>query len=74
MELPWLVMQPVIYFFYITGSRRRFRRAARFCSGFLNAIGMLAVFFVLGIILTAMDRALSPDDRRRSGLGRAAEV
>jgi hypothetical protein len=40
----------------------------------LNALGLLAVFFGLGVILTAVDHALSPVARSRSGLGRAAEL
>jgi hypothetical protein len=40
----------------------------------LNALAFLAVFFGFGVILTAIDRALAPDARGRSRLGRAAEL
>ncbi|HUI21007.1 MAG TPA: Pr6Pr family membrane protein [Methylocella sp.] len=40
----------------------------------VNAMILLALFFGLGIGVTAIDRALASDDRGRSGLGTAAEL
>ena len=44
---------------------------ARVC---VNAMMLLAVFYGLGIGLTAIDHALGSGERGRSGLGRAAEL
>ncbi len=44
---------------------------ARVC---VNATILLAVFYGLGIGLTAIDHALGSGERGRSGLGRAAEL
>jgi hypothetical protein len=41
---------------------------------FMNAAALLAVFFVLGTALTAIDQALSSYYRRRSRLGSAVEL
>jgi hypothetical protein len=79
----WWLVFPVVYFLY------SMLRGAAFGTylypffdvaqlGFarvtMNGIGLLAGFFGLGVILTAVDRALSSDNRGQSGLGRAAEL
>lgn len=78
----WLVY-PIIFFLYsmarglafgvypypfIDADKLGFERVS------LNALALLAVFFGLGVILTAVDHALSPVARGRSRLGRAAEL
>jgi hypothetical protein len=78
----WLVY-PVLYFLY------SMLRGAAFGTylypffdvaqlGFarvsMNGIVLLAVFFGLGVVLTAIDHALASGERGRSGLGRAAEL
>jgi hypothetical protein len=40
----------------------------------VNATGLLAVFFCLGLVLTAIDHALASGESGRRGLGRAAEL
>jgi hypothetical protein len=40
----------------------------------MNAIVLLAFFFALGVILTAIDHALASGESGRSGLGSAAEL
>jgi hypothetical protein len=52
---------------FIDAGRLGFERVS------LNALALLAVFFGLGVILTAIDHALAPDTRG-SRLGRAAEL
>ena len=79
----WWLVFPVLYFLY------SMLRGAAFGTylypffdvaqlGFarvtMNGIGLLAGFFGLGVIVTAIDHALSSDNRGRSGLGRTAEL
>jgi hypothetical protein len=79
----WWLIYPVLYFLY------SMLRGAAFGTylypffdvaqlGFarvsMNAIVLLAVFFGLGVVLTAIDHTLASDDRGRRGLGRAAEL
>jgi hypothetical protein len=78
----WWVVYPVLYFLYsmLRGAVYNtyvypFMDAAQlgFARVAMNGIGLLAVFFGLGVILTAIDRALASSERG-SGLGRAAEL
>ena len=79
----WWLVFPVVYFLY------SMLRGAAFGTylypffdvaqlGFarvtMNGIGLLAGFFGLGVVVTAIDHALSSDNRGRSGLGRVAEL
>jgi hypothetical protein len=78
----WLVF-PVLYFLYsmLRGAAfgiylYPFFDVAQlgFARVSMNAIVLLAVFFGLGVILTAIDHALASGESGRSGLGRAAEL
>jgi hypothetical protein len=79
----WWLVYPVLYFLY------SMLRGAAFGTylypffdvaqlGFarvsMNAIVLLAFFFALGVILTAIDHALASGESGRSGLGSAAEL
>jgi hypothetical protein len=79
----WWLVYPVLYFLY------SMLRGAAFGTylypffdvahlGFarvaMNGIGLLAGFFGLGVILTAIDHALASGESGRSGLGSAAEL
>jgi hypothetical protein len=79
----WWLVYPVLYFLYsmLRGAAvgiylYPFFDVAQF--GFarvsMNAIVFLAVFFGLGVIVTAIDHALATGESGRSGLGRAAEL
>jgi hypothetical protein len=79
----WWLIYPVLYFLY---SMLRGATFGIYLYPFIdvaqlgvaralgNAIVLLAVFFGLGVILTAIDRALASGESARSGLGRAAEL
>jgi hypothetical protein len=82
-EPAWWLVFPVLYFLY------SMLRGAAFGTylypffdvaqlGFgrvaMNGIGLLAGFFGLGVILTAIDHALAFGEGGRSGLGSAAEL
>ncbi|MGH6838451.1 MAG: Pr6Pr family membrane protein [Methylocella sp.] len=79
----WWVVYPVLYFLYsmlrgatdgtylypfIDASQLGVVRA------WVNGTLLLAVFFCLGIVLTAIDHALASVESGRRGLGRAAEL
>lgn len=79
----WWLAFPVLFFVYsmLRGAAYGvypypFIDAAQlgFMRVFMNATVLLAVFFVLGVVLTAIDRAFQAEQRGRSGLGRAAEL
>jgi hypothetical protein len=74
---------PVLYFFYsmLRGAADGtylypFIDAAKLgvVQAWVNATGLLAVFFCLGLVLTAIDHALASGESGRRGLGRAAEL
>jgi hypothetical protein len=82
-EPAWWLVFPALYFLY------SMLRGAAFGTylypffdvahlGFarvaMNGIGLLAGFFGLGVILTAIDHALASGESGRSGLGSAAEL
>lgn len=78
----WCVY-PVLFFFYsiLRGAAYGiylypFLDAAKLgvAQTWLNGIGFLAVFYCLGLVLTAIDRALASGTSGRRGLGRAAEL
>jgi hypothetical protein len=78
----WL-LYPVLYFLYsmvrgaVLGTYPYpFLNAAElgFARVLLNATVLLAVFYGLGAVLTAIDHALGSGERGRGGLGRAAEL
>ena len=79
----WWLVYPVLYFLYsmLRGAafgiylypffdvaHLGFERVA------MNGIGLLAGFFGLGVVLTAIDHALASSESGRSGLGSAAEL
>jgi hypothetical protein len=79
----WWLVYPVLYFLY------SMLRGAAFgiylypffdatqlgvARAWVNGIGFLAVFFWLGVALTALDRALASGESGRRGLGSAAEL
>jgi hypothetical protein len=79
----WWLVFPVLYFLYsmLRGAAfgiylYPFFDVAQlgFARVSMNGIGLLAGFFGLGVILTAIDHALASDDRGRRGLGRTAEL
>ncbi len=79
----WWLVYPVLYFLYsmLRGAAfgtylYPFFDVAQhgFARVWVNGIGLLAVFFGLGVILTAVDRALASGERGRSGLGSVAEL
>jgi hypothetical protein len=79
----WWLVFPVLYFLYsmLRGAAfgiylYPFFDVAQlgFARVSMNGIGLLAGFFGLGAILTAIDHALASDDRGRRGLGRTAEL
>lgn len=79
----WWLVYPVLYFLYsmlrgaVSGTYLYpFFDVPRLGVGraWLNATGLLAIFFCLGLVLTAIDRALAPGASKRRGLGRAAEL
>ncbi|MDQ6702595.1 MAG: Pr6Pr family membrane protein [Pseudomonadota bacterium] len=79
----WWLVYPVLYFLYsmLRGAAfgtylYPFFDAAQlgFARVWVNGIVLLAAFIGLGVVLTAIDHALSSDDRGRSRLGRAAEL
>jgi hypothetical protein len=79
----WWLVFPVLYFLYsmLRGAAfgiylYPFFDVAQlgFARVSMNGIGLLAGFFALGVILTAIDHALASDDRGRRGLGRTAEL
>lgn len=79
----WWVVYPVLYFLY---SMLRGATDGTYLYPFIDAsqlgvVGawvngtlLLAVFFCLGLVLTAIDRALASGERGRRRLGRAAEL
>jgi hypothetical protein len=78
----WLVY-PVLYFLYsmLRGAAfgiylYPFFDVAQlgFARVSMNGIGLLAVFFGLGVVLIGIDHALASDGRGRRGLGSAAEL
>jgi len=79
----WWLVFPVLYFLYsmLRGAAfgiypYPFFDVAQlgFARVSMNGIGLLASFFGLGVILTAIDHALASGDPGRRGLGRAAEL
>ncbi len=79
----WWLVYPVLYFLY------SMLRGAAFgtylypfidaeklgvAQAWLNGILLLAVFFCLGLVLTAIDHALASGESERRGLGNAAEL
>jgi hypothetical protein len=73
----WWLIYPTLYFFYVMvrGAAAGaypypFINAAQLGFGrvFLNATALLAIFFVLGAVLTAVDHALSAGNARKAGL------
>jgi hypothetical protein len=79
----WWLVYPVLYFLYsmLRGAAvgiylYPFFDVAQlgFTRVSINGIVLLAVFFGLGIVLTAIDHALATGESGRSGLGRAAEL
>jgi hypothetical protein len=79
----WWLVYPVLYFLYsmLRGAAYGiylypFFDVAQlgFARVSMNAIVLLAVFFGLGVILTAIDHALASGESGRSGLGSAAEL
>ncbi|MGH6856593.1 MAG: Pr6Pr family membrane protein [Methylocella sp.] len=79
----WWVVYPVLYFLYsmLRGAAYGtyvypFMDAAKLgvARAWMHGAVLLAVFFCLGIVLTAVDHALASGESRRRGLGRAAEL
>ena len=79
----WWLVYPVLYFLYIMLRGAAFGTypypfmdvaQLGFARVAMNGTGLLAVFFGLGVILTAIDHALASGESGRSGLGRAAEL
>jgi hypothetical protein len=79
----WWLVFPVLYFLYsmLRGAAfdiylYPFFDVAQlgFARVGMNGIGLLAGFFGLGVILTAIDHALASGESGRSGLGSAAEL
>ncbi|MGH6848569.1 MAG: Pr6Pr family membrane protein [Methylocella sp.] len=79
----WWVVYPVMYFLYsmLRGAAfgtyvYPFMDAAKLgvARAWLNGAFLLAVFFCLGVVLTAIDHALASGESGRRGLGRAAEL
>jgi hypothetical protein len=79
----WWLVYPVLYFLYsmLRGAAYGiylypFFDAAQlgFARVSMNAFALLAFFFGLGVILTAIDHALASGESGRSGLGSAAEL
>ncbi len=79
----WWLVYPVLYFLYsmLRGAAYGFYLypfidAAQLgvARAWVNGIGLLAVFFCLGVVLTAIDHALASGESGRRGLGRAAEL
>jgi hypothetical protein len=79
----WWVVYPVLYFLYsmLRGAAYGtyvypFMDAARLgvVRAWVNGTLLLAVFFCLGIVLTAIDHALASGESGRRGLGRAAQL
>lgn len=79
----WWSVYPVLYFLYsmlrgaadgtylypfIDAAKLGIARAC------VNGIGLLAVFFCFGLVLTVIDHALASGEIGRRGLGRAAEL
>ncbi|MGH6834785.1 MAG: Pr6Pr family membrane protein, partial [Methylocella sp.] len=79
----WWLVYPILYFLY---SMLRGAAYGTYLYPFFNATqlgvaralvngaGLLALFFWLGVVLTAIDRALAAGVSWRRGLGRAAEL
>jgi hypothetical protein len=79
----WWLVYPVLYFLYsmLRGAAYGiylypFFDVAQlgFARVSMNAFALLAFFFGLGVILTAIDHALASGESGRSGLGSAAEL
>jgi hypothetical protein len=79
----WWLVYPVLYFLYsmLRGAAfgiylYPFFDVAQlgFARVSMNAIVLLAVFFGLGVVVTAVDHALASGESGRSGLGRTAEL
>jgi hypothetical protein len=79
----WWLVYPVLYFLYsvLRGAAfgiylYPFFDVARlgFARVTMNGIGLLAGFFGLGVVLTAIDHSLASGESGRRGLGRAAEL
>ena len=79
----WWVVYPILYFLYsmLRGAAYDtypypFIDASQLgvAQAWVNAAGLLVVFFCLGVVLTAIDRALASGENGRRGLGRAAEL
>jgi hypothetical protein len=79
----WWVVYPVLYFLYsmLRGAAfgtyvYPFMDAAKLgvVQAWMNGVVLLAVFFCLGLVLTAIDHALPSSESGRRGLGRAAEL
>jgi hypothetical protein len=79
----WWLIYPVLYFLYsmLRGAAfgiylYPFFDVAQlgFARVSMNGIGLLAVFFGLGVVLIGIDHALASDGRGRRGLGSAAEL
>ncbi len=79
----WWLAYPVLYFLYTMLRGEAFGTypypffdVARlgFARVSMNGIVLLAFFFGLGVILTAIDHALASGESGRSGLGSAAEL
>jgi hypothetical protein len=79
----WWLVYPVLYFLYsmLRGAAfgiylYPFFDVAQlgFARVSMNAFALLAFFFGLGVILTAVDHALASGESGRSGLGSAAEL
>jgi hypothetical protein len=79
----WWLVYPVLYFLYsmLRGAAYGiylypFFDAAQlgFARVSMNGFALLAFFFGLGVILTAIDHALASGESGRSGLGSAAEL
>jgi len=79
----WWVVYPILYFLYsmLRGAAYGiyvypFIDAAKLgvARAWVNGILLLAVFFCVGLVLTAIDQALASGESGRRGLGRAAEL
>jgi hypothetical protein len=79
----WWLVFPVLYFLYsmLRGAAfgiylYPFFDVAQlgFARVSMNGIGLLAGFFGLGVVLTALDHALASGESGRRGLGRAVEL
>ncbi len=79
----WWLVFPVVYFLYsmLRGAAfgiylYPFFDAAQlgFARVAMNGIGLLAGFFGLGVVVTAIDRALASGESGQRGLGRVAEL